>query len=119
MYTISKTNKKGRLFPNDEIDEGYLYDYEDSHIANLTSTLGINATIGDNCFLLGDSGINVEIQFTGKKEEEGRREFEKYVDDLVGLIKQALPAMTENYYNFFSHFVEDYENNGLNMPMWD
>lgn len=119
MYKITLSDTEGRKFPDNEIDEGYLDDYEDSHISDLASTLGINATIGDGHFHLGDSGTFIEIKFTGKQGAEGRREFEKYVSDLIGFIKDALPSMSGEYENFYRHFVKDYEENGLNMPMWD
>lgn len=121
MYKISLTDANGRQFPDKRKngpDEDYLYDYEDSHIADLASMLGVNAMIGTSVFTLGNSNVAVKIECTGKKESEGRREFEQYVKDLIGFIQDALPSMDENYYDFFHHFVEDFEKNGLKMPMW-
>lgn len=119
MFKITLSDTEGRKFPDNKIDEGYLDDYEDSHISDLASTLGINATIGNGHFLLGNSGTSIDIKATWTQGTEGRREFERYVSDLIGYIKDALPSMAENYYNFYSHFVRDYEENGLKMPMWD
>lgn len=116
MYIIRKTDKEGRVFPDNKIDEGWLDDYKDTYISNLASTIGINATIGDNILLLGNSGTNVEIEFINKPGEEGKRLFEQFVKDLIDLIKEALPSMAEPYFNFFNHFVKDYEENGLRMP---
>lgn len=122
MYIINKTSKIGRIFPDnspkgsEEGDEGYLYDYEDSHIADLTSTIGVNVMLGENIISLGNSSICVEINFTQKVGKEGQIEFEKYVDDFVSIVKEALPYMNNEYHNFYNHFVEDYEKNGLHMP---
>lgn len=121
MYKITISEKDGRIFPDgdpDGRDENYLYDYEDSHIADLASTLGVNAVIGDSVFTLGDSNVTIKIEFTGKQGDPGMKEFEKYVKDLIEYIKTALPLMSEDYHIFYNHFIIDYEKNGLQMPHW-
>lgn len=118
MYKIIK-NDTGRVFPDNALDEGYLDDYIDSHISDLSSTLGVNSMLGNSFYRIGDSDICVRIIFTGTRDEPGRREFEQYVKDLTDLIREALPSMSEKYKNFYGHFVKDYEENGLNMPFWD
>lgn len=121
MYIINKTSKVGRVFPDntpkgsEEGDEGYLYDFEDSHISDLTSTIGIHAMLGENILSLGDSGVCVEIVFTQKSGAEGKNQFEKYVNDFVSIAKEALSSMSEEYRIFYKHFIEDYEKNGLQM----
>ena len=121
MYIINKTSKIGRVFPDnspkgsDEGDEGFLYDFEDSHISDLASTFGISAMLGKNVLSLGDSGVCVEVIFTQKSGAEGKIEFEKYVKDFISITKEALPSMSKEYRDFYNHFVEDYEKNGLQM----
>lgn len=119
MYKVSLSDTEGRKYPDNKKDEGFLDDYENTHIANLASAFGINAIIGDDHFRLGNSGTSIKISFTGAQDAEGRREFEKYVSDLIGIIKEALPSMSGKYKSFYDHFVKDYEENGLCMPMWD
>lgn len=121
MYKITISEKVGRVFPDDDPDgrdENYLHNYEDSHIADLASTLGVNAVIGDSVFTLGDSKITIKIEFTGKQGNPGMREFEKYVKDLIEYMKTALPLMSGDYRSFYDHFIKDYEKNGLQMPHW-
>lgn len=122
MFIISKTSMVGSVFPDNSPigseygDEGYLYDYEDSQISDLVSTVGINAMLGKDIISIGDSGISVKISVTGKTGDDGLKEFEQYVLNFVSYIEEAIPNMSEDYAAFYNHFVKNYKENGLNMP---
>lgn len=109
---IKISNSTGAVFPDDD----YLDDYEDSHITDLISTLGIEVTIGNGLRKIGDSGISVEIQnfvFPGDVEYKHMKAATK---EFVDIIRTALSTMSKKYADFYKHFLDDFEKNGFNMP---
>lgn len=115
MFTIrKKENAKGAVYP----DEEFLQDYQDSDIGSLISTAGIDAVLGMRTREIGDSGIIVEISDTLARGDAGIEQLKKYTDNFVEIIKEALPKMSQKYADFYQFFLDDYEKNGIIMPMY-
>ena len=115
MFMIEKKeNAKGAVYP----DEEFLQDYQDYDIGSLISTAGIDAVLGMRTREIGDSGIIVEISDTLARGEAGVEQLKKYTDNFVEIIKEAVPKMSQKYADFYQFFLDDYEKNGIIMPMY-
>lgn len=115
MYTIEKKEHvTGLVYPDAE----YLQDYQNSDVESLISTAGIEAVIGMNTRELGDSGIYILIKDTGMRGDDGINQLKAYTESFVSIIKEAVPKMSREYAEFYQFFLNDYENNGLVMPMY-
>lgn len=115
MFTIrKKENAKGAVYP----DEEFLQDYQDADIGSMISTAGIDAVLGMGTREIGDFGIIVEISDTLARGDAGIEQLKKYTDDFVSIIKEAVPKMSQQYADFYQFFLDDYEKNGIIMPMY-
>ena len=92
-------------------------EYEEYDIASLVSTLLVIAMTGSNAFRIGLS--SVVFSETGKTGEEGMAEFKGSTKEFVGIITSEMGNMSEKERVFFSHFVRDFEENGIVMPFVD
>lgn len=109
-----KTEVTGSIYPDAE----YLSNYQNSDISSLISTIGIEAMIGQSIREIGDSGIYVSILQTKKRGEEGINQLRDYTSSFISIIQEALPKMSKKYAEFYQHFLNDFQTNGLHMPMY-
>lgn len=86
--------------------------------ANFVSALSTYAIIGSQTYQLGDSGIYVHLSPTGKLWGEGVNEFREMAQEFFQIVKIAIPEMTEPYKSIYEFFLEDYQTNGIIMPLY-
>lgn len=114
MFKIMKNEvATGMIYPDAE----FLADYKEYDFGSFISSIGMEAMLGKNTRQIGDSGIYVTIEITQKRNVEGIEQLKEYAVNFVSIIKEALPKMSKKYASFYQHFIDDYENNGLYMPM--
>lgn len=97
-------------------DEEFLENYEGNVVADMISTLSVNAMLGEDEALLGDSGVAIRVQ-TLKQGEEGIKEFKNFSVELLKKVKESVPNMSKQYADFYEHFLKDFRKNGMIMPM--
>lgn len=115
MIRVKESDRKqGMQFPDFE-DMG---DYQDSHIADLISTLGVNAMMGQTEYEIGDSGIYITAEPTGHTGDPGIEDFKAASSEFLRLVKQALPKMGPEYQKLYTHFLDDYQKEGVCMPFY-
>ncbi len=115
MIIIEKTKKtdSASIYP----DAGFLSNYKDSDFASFISTLQVDAILGMNIRRLGNSGVYISLTQTGNKEEKGIEELKQAAKIMLKLSKEAISSMTDEYVSFYLHFLDDFEQNGLIMPV--
>lgn len=115
MITIKKIERDNGaiIYP----DADFLADYKDNDFGSFISTIQVEALIGMSVRRLGDSDIYISLTPTGNIGEKGMEELKKVAKDILELSKEAIPKMTEGYAAFYQYFLEDFEKNGLVMPM--
>lgn len=86
--------------------------------ANFVSALSTYAMIGSQTYQLGDSKIYVRLTPTGKLWGEGIHEFREMIQEFFQITEAAIPEMSEPYQAIYRFFLEDYQKNGINMPMY-
>lgn len=101
------------VYPNEE----FLADYKDNDFASFASTLQIEAMVGNAYRRLGDSDVVVYVEETYHAQELGMEEFKEACKVLYEAAKKALPDMADRYKAFYQHFIDDFDANGLVMPM--
>lgn len=110
-----KENKEcmGTIYP----DNDFLDNYEEYDYASFISTLQIEAMIDMKQRRLGDSDVFITILSTGNIGEKGLEEFKQAAKDLINLSKKAIESMSDKYAKFYKYFIDDFEKNGLYMPL--
>lgn len=121
MFEIKKIEEQKiqelPIFPVQDEESNYLYNYEDSDIGSCVSTLGVLSIIGDGIFRMGDSSMAVIVKDTGARGDSGIHGMKAYAEDFCKIAKEAIPQMSEDYKAFFEFMVSDFEENGISMPM--
>ena len=113
MFKVKKLNHGGfgvEVTSPDVFGE----EYETYDIGSLVSTLLVIAMTGPNIFKIGRS--SVLFSETGNTGAKGLEEFKKSTKDFVEIISSELENMSEKEGIFYSHFVKDFEENGLVLP---
>ena len=41
-----------------------------------------------------------------------------YTSSFISIIQEALPKMSKKYVEFYQHFLNDFQTNGLHMPIY-
>lgn len=101
------------IFPDNE----YLSDYKDSDFGSVISTMQVEAITGTDTFQLGDSGISVSLSGM-VPGQAGMEMFKQNAQKLLDALEQAMPLMKDKkFVDFWAWAKEDYEKNGLNMPI--
>lgn len=122
MFTIEKFEIKDGT-PVSQIpiypiinEDDYLHDFEDSDIGECVSTLGVETIIGDGIFRLGDSSVTFVVHSTDVRGEAAMPMMKKYAEDFVSIAEEAMPEMSADYQAFYRHMIDDFKNNGIEMP---
>lgn len=116
MIKIQETSRMtDNIFPDGEYLEGSQEGYD---FGSFLSTLSVNAMIGEQYFRLGDSSVCIEAEFTGNQFEAGMEEFKEAARAFVPLMEKALPEMGGAYAGCYQHYLDDFKENGLSMPMY-
>lgn len=120
MFIIEKWNCDNMpagsipVFPDDD----YLHDYVTNDIGSCVSTLGIEAMLSRGFYRMGDSDTVVWVRETGITGAMGIAMFKRYTEAFVSIAKESMPVMSPEYQDFFRHMINDYEKNGINMPVY-
>ena len=112
MYLPSSSNQRAILSASAFCKSSF-----DSDFAQLISTIQVEAVIGMNIRRLGDSDTYVLITPTYSTGEQGLNEIKDVAKNIAEFAREAIPAMTKDYAAFYQHFLDDFEKNGLTMPM--
>lgn len=108
---IKKSKKIGDVFP----DQGILQE-GGGDWAGITSILQMEIIMGNKNFCLGDSGVMIEIDEDIKQGAEGLEQMKRLTLELAPILKEAIPAMSEEYRQYFQSSLDDFDKNGLVMP---
>lgn len=115
MFRINKTSEQtGEIYPDAE----YFADYKNSDIGAMISVLGVEAVIGQNVRQVGDSGVYVQIEDAGMRGDAGIEQLKDCTSAWLAIIDEALPHMSAKYKEFYQHFLDDFDRNGLCMPIY-
>ena len=114
--TEIKFNEDAPIFPSNE--DNYLDDYSDSDIGACISVLGVDAILGNKIQRIGDSTKIIYITDTGLREEKGMEAFKKATEVFVKLAEEALPEMSQCYKKFYEYMINDFKQNGIEMPFY-
>ncbi len=112
MYYIVQTSHEGEIFPGQE----YLYGYSTADIQEMPYMLALSSVCGMKVRMLGDSGVNVLINFTDPlKGDDLENQYQVFVRDLVDILRDALPLMSSLYRTFYELFLAEYDKNGITL----
>lgn len=67
---------------------------------------------------IGDSGIYITAEPTGHTKDAGMEDFKAASSEFLRLVKQALPKMGQEYQKLYTHYLEDYQKEGVCMPFY-
>ena len=103
------------IFPDYE----YLNDYQNSDFGSLISSLMVNSIVGCPVSRIGNTSICVECSGEISKGDDGIEELKRNAVSFKELIVKALEnGMESKYEKFYKHFLKDFEENGLHMPVY-
>lgn len=101
-------------------EEDFLHDYKDCTIGDYISVLGVLTIGGGGCmpFRVGDSSVEIMVTDTEVTGLAGLAILKQSAEDFVSIMKEALPEMSAPYQAFYQHLIDDYQDNGICMPMY-